>query len=71
LRAGFLDPISPALAEAYVALANCDAELGDFDRAKALAAQAGAILAAHKRLGGQYVAPLRDLTKKLARRRFQ
>ncbi len=50
LRAGFLDAVSPALGEAYIALANCHAELGHADRASALTAQARTIYAAHKRL---------------------
>jgi len=60
--------VSPALAEAYVALANCDAEFGNVDRARALAARAGAILAALKHVGN-HVAPPRDIKVRLSERR--
>jgi serine/threonine protein kinase len=66
LRASFMEPVSPALADAYVGLANCYAEMGDFDRAMALQGQASTIHAAHRRLGDQYTIPLRDLAAKLA-----
>ena len=68
LRTSFLDPMSPALAEAYVELANCYADLGNFDRAWELQRQASTIYAAHRRLGDQYRMPLRDLSAKLASR---
>lgn len=69
LRASFLGPVSPALSEAYVGLATCYAELGNFDRAKALQGQPSSIHAAHKRLGTQYETPLRDLAAKLGSHR--
>ncbi len=68
LRASFMEPVSPALAEAYAGLANCYAELGNFDRAKALQDQASTVYAVHRRLGNQYTVPLRELAARLASR---
>jgi len=47
LREGILDPISPALAESQVTLAECYLDLGDSTRAKELAIQAQKIYASH------------------------
>jgi serine/threonine-protein kinase len=67
-REKLLAPASPRIAEAQVALARCDLALGDIAQAQALAAAATAIHAAHKALGEQYRAPLRDLHARLANR---
>ncbi|MEI9972527.1 MAG: hypothetical protein WDO73_11005 [Ignavibacteriota bacterium] len=61
LRSEFLDPQSPTLAEALVALSHCQFQLGNRDKAGQLRHRAEVILSAHPRLGDQYRASLRRL----------
>jgi tetratricopeptide (TPR) repeat protein len=63
VRNELLDPNSPALADAYIALANCRFDLGDRKAGSALLARAEAIHARHPRLGEQYGTPLRHLER--------
>jgi hypothetical protein len=65
LRESILDPTSPALAEAQVALANCYLDLGDSGRANALAARTGKIISSHHQLSGQYTGPQQRLELRL------
>ena len=65
LRESMLDPISPALAAAQIALAECYFDLGDSARAKTLAAVAKKTLASHRELSIQYLRLLQDLEKQL------
>ena len=65
LRESMFDPISPALAAAQVALAECYLDLGESSRAEALATAARKALAAHRELSDQYLRPLKDLEKRL------
>jgi serine/threonine-protein kinase len=57
---------SPRLAEAQLALAECNLRLGDTTGARALLARARAIHAANGELGEQYRKPLRNLSGRLA-----
>jgi len=61
LRESILDPISPELASARVALASCYFDLGQPAQASALLAQARKALASHRELGHQYTRPLKEL----------
>jgi eukaryotic-like serine/threonine-protein kinase len=65
LRAGILDAASPALADAQVALAMCELDVGDRDQASALFARAKAIQAAHRELGREFRAALQQLDQRL------
>jgi eukaryotic-like serine/threonine-protein kinase len=65
LYAGLLDPVSPVLADAQIALADCLLDLHQVDAAKALLIQAAAIHAAHRELGAHYRAPLHDARLRL------
>ncbi|MBZ5719796.1 MAG: protein kinase [Acidobacteriia bacterium] len=67
LRQSMLDPISPALAAAQIALAECYLKLGDSEKAIALSSAAKKALASHRKLGSQYLRPLQDLEKRLRR----
>ena len=60
---------SPWLAEAQIALAECLIDLGQRDKARALARKAAAIEAAHMELGEQFKAPLRKVVARLSVRR--
>jgi hypothetical protein len=61
LRESFLDPASPSLADAQVALASCHLDLGHPRQAKSLLIQARKALASHRELGRQYTLPLHEL----------
>ncbi|HKV79121.1 MAG TPA: protein kinase [Candidatus Sulfotelmatobacter sp.] len=65
LRQSVFDPISPALAAAQIALAECYLDLGDSPRAETLAAASRKALAAHHELSDQYLRPLQHLEKRL------
>jgi len=65
LRESMLDPISPALAAAQVALAECYLDLGDSARAETLAVGASKAMASHRELSSQYLRPLQDLERRL------
>ena len=56
---------SPKIAEAQIALAECDLALGDFAAARELASAAAAIDSAHKQLGPQYREPMKKLQEKI------
>ena|SRR6266403_5475065 len=58
---------SPDIADAQIALANCNLELGQPGRAQALFVSAEAIQATHRELAVQYTEPLRKLRARLAR----
>jgi tetratricopeptide (TPR) repeat protein len=57
---------SPRLAEAQLALADCQLRLGNADGARALLAQARKIHAANTELAAVYREPLRNLERRLA-----
>lgn len=59
-------PKSARIAEAQVALAECELMLGDVAKARALANAAMAIEATHAELGSQYREPLRRLLAEVA-----
>jgi tetratricopeptide (TPR) repeat protein len=59
-------PESPWLAEAQLALASCLTDLGLRDQARALAARAAAIQAAHRELGDHWKAPMHQTGARLA-----
>ena len=65
LRHSVMDPQSPGLAEAQTALAECYFDLGDRDRAAALADNARKIFASHRELAAYYTQPLQLLQKRL------
>jgi serine/threonine-protein kinase len=65
LRESIMDPASPALADARVALADCYLSLGDAEHAKTLVATAKQSLDSHHELGSQYTQPLRVMEEKL------
>jgi serine/threonine protein kinase len=65
LRESFLDPASPLLADARVALASCQLDLGNSRQARLLLTQAKKALATHHELGRQYIQPLHELEKRL------
>lgn len=64
LRESFLDPASPSLADAQVALASCHLDLGHSRQAKSLLIQARKALASHRELGRQYTEPLHELNQR-------
>jgi serine/threonine protein kinase len=64
LREGFLDPASPSLADARLALASCELDLGHPRLAKPLRTQAKKALALHPELGSEYTVALRELNKR-------
>ena len=66
LREANDDKVSPWLAEAEIALADCLITLGERTQAYALLAQAKAIHATHKELGEHLRRPLGDLERRLA-----
>jgi serine/threonine protein kinase/tetratricopeptide (TPR) repeat protein len=61
LRESFLDPASPSLADARIALASCHLDLGHSRQAKSLLTEAKKALASHRELGRQYTLPLHEL----------
>jgi serine/threonine-protein kinase len=63
IRNELLDPNSPALADAYIALGECRLGLGERKAGSALLARAEAIHASHPRLGEQYRRPLKHLER--------
>jgi len=65
LRESIMDPVSPSLADAQVALADCYLNLGDVEHAKALVATAKKALDAHHELGNQYSRPLQEVEERL------
>jgi len=65
LREAIVEPISPGLAAAQIALAECYLDLGEPQRARALAESAKKGLSAHAELGIQYLRPMQDLEKRL------
>ncbi|MEO7326748.1 MAG: serine/threonine-protein kinase [Dokdonella sp.] len=67
-REKLLDPSSPKIAEAQIALARCHLAMGERKQAQALATAATAIQALHKELGEQYRQPLRELQAQLTAR---
>jgi len=64
LRESFLDPASPSLADARVALASCHLDLGNSRPAESLLNQAKKALASHRELGRQYTVPLHELDQR-------
>ena len=65
LRQSTVEPISPLLALAQIALADCYLDLGNREQAQALAADARKALEAHKQLSSLYTRPLQELEKRL------
>jgi serine/threonine-protein kinase len=65
LRENILDPVSPALADAQMALAHCSLDLGHLSQARALFVLARKAVAAHRELGKQYTQPLHELEERL------
>jgi serine/threonine protein kinase len=64
LRESFLEPASPWLADAQVALACCHLDLGHSRQARLLLTQAKKALASHRELGRQYTLPLHELDQR-------
>jgi eukaryotic-like serine/threonine-protein kinase len=62
------DPLSPWLAEAQIALADCLADIGNVSEARGLIEKATAIHASHVALGEHFKAPLRRVAARLASR---
>lgn len=58
---------SPMIARAQIALAECEADLGNFNEAARLASAAAAIHSRHARLGPHFSEPLRALQLRLKR----
>jgi ATP/maltotriose-dependent transcriptional regulator MalT len=69
LREAIVEPISPGLAVGQIALAECYLDLGESARAIALADSARKALKAHAELGLQYLRPMQELEKRIARNR--
>ena len=65
LRKSTVNASSPVLALAQTELAECYLDLGDSEKAKGIAAEAGKALAAHRELNSRYTRPLQDLKKRL------
>ena len=65
IRTRLLDAKSPSLAEAQVALAMCEIDLGQRSEAAALFESAKAIHASHRELALEYKEPLRTLEQRL------
>jgi eukaryotic-like serine/threonine-protein kinase len=65
LRESFLDPGSPSLADARLALASCGLDLGRSRQARSLMIQAKKALSSHRELSRQYTLPLHELEKRL------
>jgi tetratricopeptide (TPR) repeat protein len=65
LRESFFDPASPSLADARVALASCQLDLGYSRQASLLLTQAKKAFASHRELGRQYTVPLHELEQRL------
>ncbi|MEO7755369.1 MAG: tetratricopeptide repeat protein, partial [Dokdonella sp.] len=68
IREKLLDPSSPKIAEAQIALARCHLAMGELKQAQTLATSATAIHSLHKELGEQYRQPLRELQAQLSAR---
>jgi len=64
LRETFLEPASPSLADARVALASCHLDLGHARQAKSLLIEAKKAFASHRELGRQYTQPLHELDQR-------
>jgi serine/threonine protein kinase/tetratricopeptide (TPR) repeat protein len=64
LRESFFDPGSPSLADARVALASCQLDLGHSRQAESLMIQVKKALASHRELGRQYTVPLHELEQR-------
>jgi eukaryotic-like serine/threonine-protein kinase len=64
LRESFLEPASPSLADARLALASCQLDLGNSRQARSLLNQARKALAAHRELSQQYTLPLHELDER-------
>jgi hypothetical protein len=61
------DPqLSPAIADAQIALADCLIDLGERAQAQSLFAQAKTIHARHKHLGQYVASPLSELERRLS-----
>jgi hypothetical protein len=69
LREAIVEPISPGLAVGQITLAECYLDLGESARAVALADSARKALKAHAELGLQYLRPMQELEKRIARSR--
>jgi tetratricopeptide (TPR) repeat protein len=65
LRQSIMAPNSPSLAEAKIALANCDLDLGESEKALALSVEAKKALSSHSQLSDQYAKSLQILEKRL------
>jgi serine/threonine-protein kinase len=65
LRESFLEPASPPLADARLALASCYLDLGHPRQANSSLAQAKKALASHRELGRHYTLPLHQLDQRL------
>lgn len=65
LRQNIMDPVSPAIGDVYVDIANCYFDLSDTARAITSAAGARKIFANHRELGIQYTRPMHALDQKL------
>ncbi len=68
LRTNLLDPVSPALADAKVALSNCYLDLGKRKKALSQLAEARAIYKKHLMLGEHYRKPMAELENRFRRR---
>lgn len=66
MREQLLAPSSPRIAEAQIALAECDLAMGREEEAMRLETAARAIHAQHKELGEQYRGPLQQLERRTA-----
>ncbi len=65
LRQSTLEPISPLLASAQIALAECYLALGNREQAQTLAANSKKALQTHQQISSLYTRPLQDLEKRL------
>lgn len=65
LRQSTVDPISPMLASAQIALAECYLDLGNREQAQSMVANARKSLGTHKELSSIYTRPLQEVEKRL------
>ena len=65
LRQNTVDAVSPELAMAQIALADCYLDLGDSAKAVDLAGAAKQALGAHREVGTQYLRPFQNLESRL------
>lgn len=70
LRQSIVEPISPLLASAQIALAECYLDLGNPEQAQALAANARKALETHKQVSNLYTRPLHEVEKQLGSTHF-